>query len=169
MRALDLDLVRRRPRWPGWLMAVVGIVLVVDALTGTLRLQGEVQDLSRQSGARALRAAPAEAMTEETRREFEAARRLLLELSLPWEGLFRSIEAAVDDDTALLAIEPDAAKQTLQITGEARDYLAVLNFMSRLEKDRTLVRVHLLNHEVREEAPEQPTQFTLAASWRAGP
>jgi Tfp pilus assembly protein PilN len=108
-------------------------------------------------------------MTEETRREFEAARKLLLELALPWERLFRSIEAAVDKDTALLAVDPDAAKQTLQVTGEARDYLAVLNFMARLEQDRTLTRVHLLSHEVREDAPEQPTQFTLAASWRAEP
>ena len=169
MRALDLDLVRHRARWPAWLMAAAGLVLAFDAGTSWLRLRGEVDALSHERSTRPPRTAVAEAMTEETRREFDAARRLLLDLALPWERLFRSIEGAVDPDTALLAVEPDAAKQTLQVTGEARDYLAVLNFMARLEQDRTLARVHLLSHEVREDAPEQPTQFTLAASWRAGP
>jgi Tfp pilus assembly protein PilN len=169
MRALDLELARRRPRWPAWLMAGVGAVLAFDALSSYLGLREQAQELTRQRSSHVARALPAEAMTEETRREYEAARRLLLDLALPWERLFGSIEGAVDQDTALLAIEPDAAKQTLQITGEARDYLAVLAFMARLEQDRMLTRVHLVNHELREDAPEQPTQFTLAANWRSAP
>ena len=169
MRRLELDLVRRRSRWPGWLLAAVGAMMAFDAATTWIGLQSDLAEIERQRSARFARAAAPEPMSEEMRREFEAARKLLLQLSLPWERLFRTIESAVDGDSALLAVEPDADKRTLQVTGEARDYLAVLNFVARLEQDRTLDRVHLLSHEVREDAPEQPTQFTLAATWRPAP
>lgn len=168
MRALTLDFVRRRSIWPGAAMALVGAVLAFDAGSGFLRLREEVHTLSSENASQPVREA-AEPVTEQTLHEIEAARRLLADLALPWEKLFRSVERAVDRDTALLSIEPDVGKQTLQITGEARNFTAVLRFIGRLEREGSLARVHLLNHEVREEAPERPTQFRLSASWRAAP
>ena len=169
MRRLDFDLVRRSARWPGWAVGVVGLALAVDATSQWLDLQHDVDARAARGSLVAARALPAEPMTEETRREYDAARRLLLELALPWDRLFRSIEGALGADTALLAVEPDAAKQVLQLSGEARDFQALLAFMARLEDDRTLTRVHLLHHELREDAVERPTAFTLAAHWRAAP
>jgi Tfp pilus assembly protein PilN len=169
MRTLELDLVRRRARWPGWLLALVGLALALDAGSTWLRLRDEAREAAQQGAARAVRTAPPEPMSEQTQREFDAARRVLAELAQPWEQLFRAIEGALDKDTALLAIEPDAGKQALQISGEARHYAAILRFMTRLESSGTLSRVHLLSHEVQDDAPERPTRFTLAASWRAAP
>lgn len=166
MRALDLDLVRRNPVWPGWLALVIGFFLVVDAGFNFQRLRGEVDDLQRHPGARIVsRASAGEPVSEQTQRELDAARRLLQRLALPWEALLRSIETSVDRDTALLAIEPDVDAQALQISGEARDYLAILNFVLRLEESHVLTRIHLLNHQIREDVAERPYLFTLAASW----
>jgi Tfp pilus assembly protein PilN len=169
MRRIELELATARPRWPAWAMAAVGLLLAADAANTWLGLRAQWHDTLRRQGALPVRAAAAEPMTDETRREIESARRLLQELSLPWERMFRAVESAVGTDVALLAIEPDAAKQTLQVSGEARDYTAVLAFMARLEDGHQLQRVHLLSHEVRTDAPERPTQFTLSARWRAQP
>jgi len=57
----------------------------------------------------------------------------------------------------------------VRISGEARNYLAILNLMLRLEEPQVLTGVHLLNHQIREDVAQRPYQFTLAASWRAAP
>lgn len=170
MRALQLDFVRRRPAWPAWLLLGVGAVLAADALFDTLRLHDELAlAQGRPRGTPAQAAAPREALSEATRRELELARRALQELALPWEALFQAVEASIDRDTALLAVEPDAGKRLLRISGEARNYPALLAFMVRLEKTQVLVGVHLVSHQLREEVAERPLQFTLAAGWGAAP
>ncbi len=170
MRALDLDLVHRRPTWPAWLMLLVGAGLAVDALFGYVRLQDEFEQLQRRRVVPQLSATrPKEVLSEQTQRELTAARRTLEELSLPWETLFASIEGAIGSDTALLAIEPDAGKRVVRISGEARNYLALLGFIARLEQSQVLAGVHLSNHQIREEVAERPYQFTVSASWGAPP
>ena len=169
MAALDLDLVRRRPAWPPWLALVVGLALSADAGLQLIGLRDDVAALQQRGSPRPARVVAAEALPEATQRELADARRLLEELALPWEALFRSIEGAVDRDTALLSIEPDSGRRAIQISGEARNYLAVLRFMDRLEKGQTLARVHLLSHEIRQEDADRPTLFTLAASWKVAP
>jgi len=166
MRTLDLDLVRRRPVWPAWLVLAAGLAIAADAGLNYRRLHHEVADMQRPaSAARTAQAAAGEPVSEQTQRELEAARRLLQELVLPWDALFRSIEASVDGDTGLLAIEPDADKRAVRIIGEARNYRAVLDFVLRLEEQPGLARIHLLNHQIREDVAERPFMFTLAASW----
>lgn len=167
MRALRLDFARRAPRWPAWLLLGVGGVLLADALLERQRLQLEVAEQQRRlQGPRVARSAPKEALPEQTQREVDAARRVLQRLSLPWENLLHAIESAVDRDTALLSIAPDAERGELQLVGEARHFGAVLDFVDRLERAPALQQVHLLSHAVREDSPERPLQFTLAARWR---
>lgn len=170
MGALDLDFVHRRPAWPAWLLLGLGAVLAADALFDTLRLRDELAlAQGRPRGSPVAAATTKEALNEATRRELEQARKALLELALPWEALFQAIEGSIGRDTALLAIEPDAGKRLLRISGEARSYPALLAFMVRLEKTQVLGGVHLISHQLREEVAERPLQFTLAAGWGAAP
>jgi Tfp pilus assembly protein PilN len=170
MRALDLDLVRRRPAWPAWLMLAIGIVLAAEALFGYFSLRDEVaQQQRRRVAPRIATVTPKEPVSEQTQRELNAAQQILRELALPWDALFGAIEASTDSSTAMLSIEPDGGKRVVRISGEARNYLAVLNFMARLEKAQVLTGVHLLSHQVREDVAGQPVQFVLAANWRTVP
>lgn len=170
MRALDLDLVRRRPAWPSWLMLMVGLALAGEALFGYMNLRDEFSQLERRRAGPQLSAARSkEPVNEQTQRELDAAQQILRELALPWEALFRSIEGALGSDTALLAIEPDAGKRVVRVSGEARNYLAILSFMVRLESSQALTGVHLLNHQIREDVAQRPYQFTLSASWSTLP
>jgi Tfp pilus assembly protein PilN len=170
MRTLRLDFVERRRQWPAWLMLGVGAVLLADAALEHTRLAEEVDELQqRLRGPRKERKVVQERLSDEKQLEFNQARRVLQQLSLPWEHLLRSIEQTVNRDTALLSIEPDAEHQQLQMVGEARHYGAVLDFVDRLSRTPGLERVHLVSHEVRADVPERPLQFTLAATWKVAP
>ena len=164
MRSLHLDIVRRRPSWPGWVVLIVGIALAADIAVQHQRLRDHANEMQYPVAVRKV-STRGEPISQETQRELDGARRLLQELVLPWDTLFRSVEASVDKDTALLAIEPDADKRAVRITGEARNYRAVLDFVLRLEKTPGLSRIHLLNHQIREEVAERPFMFTMTASW----
>lgn len=170
MKRLDLDYVRRRPRWPGWLLLAVGLFVGADVLVGYLEIKDAMTGLQRPSrtAAQADRAASGP-VSEQTQKELDAARRILVELTLPWERLFRSIETASGEHVALLSVEPDAQKEALKITGEARDYLEILNLIVRLEEGKAVSGVHLVNHAIRDNDPQRPYSFTLAANWRMVP
>lgn len=170
MHALDLDLVRRRPAWPGWAMLAVGVLLAVEAVLGYAGLRGELEQVQPRRAAPVARGgASAAPMSEAARRELDAARRILQELTLPWDGMFRAIEDSDGNGIALLSIEPDAAKRSVRIGGEARNYPAILAFMQRLEASQILSGVHLLNHQLREQEAGRPLHFIVAASWKATP
>jgi hypothetical protein len=170
MRALDLDLVRRSAAWPGWAVFAIALGVAVNAGLDYRRVRAEVEHLQRPLEAVEVTHAPAgEPLSEQTQRELEAARRLLQELVLPWDTLFRSIEDAVGSNTALLAIEPDAERRSVRITGEARDYHALLDFIVRLGETQGLTNIYPLHHQVRADVAERPFVFTLAANWGTAP
>lgn len=169
MRPIQLELIPKPRRWTGVLALVAGAVLLGDALIEREQLLQSVADLQQHKSApKPAKAAPPMALTEAQQREHTAARLVLQELALPWEPLLATVEQAVNADTALLTVEPDATRRGLKLVGEARHYTAVLDFMQRLSASGTLGSVHLVNHEIREDAPDKPTQFTLQATWRAG-
>lgn len=168
MKALDLELLpRRRVPLAVWLMLLCGTVLVGD---GLLR-SAELRETIAAASAPAARPRPATSspLDPALARELRVAERAVEHLALPWDDLFRQVEAASYERVALLAIEPDAHKRELSITGEALDYLAVLTYVARLGERDMLSDVHLVRHEMREDAPQRPLQFTVAARWKAGP
>ena len=73
---------------------------------------------ARASGLRdSLQAVLPFALTEAQQRAHDNARRVLQDLALPWEPLLATVEQAVDADTALLAVEPDATRRGLTLGG----------------------------------------------------
>ncbi len=92
------------------------------------------------------------ANTEEaTRLKPELARvsEVTRRLTLPWNGLFRAVEAANFADVALLSMQPDAGKQTVTVTAEAKDMNSMLEYVNRLAKEPLLVDAHLTSHQMR--------------------
>jgi hypothetical protein len=169
MRPIEIDFVRRRPVWIIWLILGVALVISFDMGRSYFEARRSLLLGDRPPEVQP-RAVPVEEnVPAQTQRELDLARRVLVELSLPWDALFRSVETAAGKNIALLSIEPDVSRGQVRITGEARDYVSALNFLVRLEEGRTLERVHLLNHELREEDPYRPYRIALVGHWRAQP
>ncbi|MFZ5530325.1 MAG: hypothetical protein ACOY4U_04655 [Pseudomonadota bacterium] len=101
--------------------------------------------------------------------EIKHANEVLRKLTLPWESLFRSVEAAAGRDVTLLAMEPDMEKRVVKISGEAKNISAVFNYIQHLGEQEEFGSVYLQSHQVQHQDPEQPVRFALSAAWRAAP
>jgi hypothetical protein len=94
---------------------------------------------------------------------------VLRRLSLPWDSLFLTMESAAGGEVALLALEPDAEKQVVKVSGEAKDFTALLNYVTRLEAQEAFGPVYLQSHQVQLQDPQRPVRFALHAVWKGAP
>jgi Tfp pilus assembly protein PilN len=170
MKALDLDFVpRRRMPLAGWAMLCAALFALADSGLQFLALNDDLDRAERllrdeRAGSRG-RAAVAKTLDPALLKDLGQAEQVLNRLALPWDELFRTVETAKTDRVALLALEPDAQKGELSISGEAADYESVLAYAARLQQQGRLSAVHLVRHEVKQDDPQHPVAFILAASW----
>jgi len=174
MRALTLDY-RRSPRgsWAGVALLVAGVAGA--ALVGSQYRQLVDEEARAESGA--YRAAAAErkkavrpGAASDPRvlaLEVARARKLLVQLSMPWDDVFEGIEAVDSRNVGLLRIESDLEKQSIKIDAEARNISAMLRYLRAMEALSTFVDVHLQSHQVQMQDAQHPVRFVVAATWKA--
>jgi Tfp pilus assembly protein PilN len=111
---------------------------------------------------RPVRAVPRERLEAEAK----AAEAVVRQLTVPWGALVGALEQASSRDVALLQLQPDAEQRHLRLTAEARDREAMFAYLRRLEAAPALAEVHLVSHQVQNEDPQRPIQFSLQADLR---
>jgi hypothetical protein len=89
------------------------------------------------------------------------------DLMAPWAELLRSIEAIQNKDVALQIVEPVAARQSLRITADARNFEAMFDYLQQL-RGRALRDVVLVSHQVQQQQPGTPIRFLVQAKWGPG-
>lgn len=170
---LDLDLYAapRAGKWAGW--ALLALALAFSADIGV-----SYHTARREAAAAATRLARAEQGRESTgasrRRtgalpapeEIRHGRETYLQLATPWNDLFRTLEAAAAPGVVLLAIEPEPRAGTVLVSGSGRDYAAVLGYVTALQRQNLLTRVHLVRHEIRQDDRDRAVAFSVAATWK---
>jgi Tfp pilus assembly protein PilN len=97
--------------------------------------------------------------------EIKRANLVLEHMAVPWGILFSELEATAGDGLALLAIQPDVPSRQVRIAGVASSFPAVTQFVTRLEAQPHLDAVHLVEHEIRPNAPGKPVAFSILATW----
>ena len=125
----------------------------------------EVVRLEAASGLIAPERRPARAVSKERlEEEAKLAEAVVRQLTLPWGALIGTIEQVATRDVAILQLQPDAEQRLLRLTAEARDREAMFEYLRRLSGARGLGEVHLVSHQVREEDPQRPIQFSIQAA-----
>jgi len=94
-----------------------------------------------------------------------AARVVLSHLTVPWEALFRGLESVDEKDVALLSMIPDAEKQQIKLTLEAKNLNAMLSYHRKLQENPTFKEVSLGEHEIVQQDPYRPVRFSVTATW----
>jgi Tfp pilus assembly protein PilN len=94
-----------------------------------------------------------------------AARVVLSHLTVPWETLFRGLESVDEKDVALLSMIPDAEKQQIKLTLEAKNLNAMLSYHRKLQENPTFKEVSLGEHEIVQQDPYRPVRFSVTATW----
>jgi Tfp pilus assembly protein PilN len=91
----------------------------------------------------------------------------ILQLNLPWRALHDAVRSATPPSVALLALEPDAKKQTLRITAETRASEGMIDYLRSLREQEGFASVTLARHEINDQDPNHPIRFQVDAQWRA--
>ncbi|MBK7663199.1 MAG: PilN domain-containing protein [Sterolibacteriaceae bacterium] len=171
MRALTLDF-RRNELPHGWINAVLLIAGVAAAgyagwsawqLSADGRtLDAKLANLSKKPGREAPLREGADAQRFE--RETRILANVALELNTPWNPLFRALEEA-PQKVALLSIEPDAHKRELILTGEAKDFTEMLDYVRYLQGQTMLSGIALQTHQINQQDRDKPVRFRITAGW----
>ena len=163
MQRLELDFVRRAPRsrWAGRVLLAVALGVTGD-LAFTFAQLGRAVKANETVVARGQ---PRKALANVSPEELALARDTVERLGLPWTRLFAALESAATDQVALLAIEPDMKTGTVKISGDSKDYLAVLGYVLNLSQADALSNVQLVRHEVKQDDPQRPVAFSISAAW----
>lgn len=166
MRRLELDFLRSRPAapWAGWVLLLAGLALAADLGRTYREVSASVAHrevlLARAGGAP--RAAPAR---EPAAEDLEAARETIRRLATPWGELFAALESTPAEGVALLAVAPDPLGASVLISGEARDYAALVRYVAALRASPPLARAYLARHETR----RGTLAFAVRAPWGEAP
>lgn len=91
------------------------------------------------------------------------------QLNLPWRALHDAVQSSASPNVALLAVEPDAKKNNLRITAEAKGSDDMLAYVDALKAQDWFGAVSLVRHEINEQDPNRPIRFQVDAGWKAAP
>jgi len=174
MPPLDLDFAPR-PRLRAAGVALLAAAAVVTAGVGawdsTVRSEIAALEQRKAGYTRSARRAPAvpvsnRAAGADRDQEVRAARRVIGQMTVPWDELFRQLEAANDRSVALLGVHPDANGGQVLINGEAKSLQAILAYTRRLERTGVLRSVVVLGHTMKAERPGRAVEFSVSAAWQ---
>ncbi len=172
MTELQLDYQNRSKPvpWGGILLLIValGVLLLTSNYYINLKEQSERFESKAQKIERAAKKQyPGVRSGESMAKEVKRANEVLRQLSLPWGGLFQTIESASTKNVALLGLEPDSEKHQVKISGEAKNIESMLEYIKKLENHDVFGTVYLQSHHVQLQDPEKPVRFVLQAMWKA--
>jgi hypothetical protein len=173
MAMLYLDYQQNQPsRWAGPALLVLTLAALLLTAAYYLELhdkavswEDRLEQIERRQGRVLPPTRPGDRGGEDMAREVKRANEVLRQLTLPWEGLFKAVESAAGKKVALLAMEPNTEKHVVKITGEARDFAVLLNYIMQLEAQEAFGPVYLQSHQVQLQDPDKPVRFSLLVVW----
>lgn len=95
--------------------------------------------------------------------------RIARQLNTPWGALLDALEASLPDDVALVAIEPDAAHESVRLQVEAKALDTLLAYAGELRSVPLFAQVNLVKHETYEHDASRPLRLGLNIRLRAQP
>ncbi len=177
MAELKLDY-RDKPPFSRGGAVLLGVALLALVLTGAYFLQlrnkaagweAKLEQLKGGEGRAAQSDNASGRDAAELALEVEQANEVLRKLTVPWEDLFQAVESPEEEDVTLLALAPDTEKRMVKISGEAKNFLAMLHYITQLEGRPEFGPVYLQSHQIQQQDPEKPVRFSLQAVWREKP
>jgi len=178
MQELSLDY-QQRFRRPdrtdkNLLLAAIALTALIGIAYAFISYRIEVLDASKrdyqQQARRGATSNRLAALSDsQLRNEIRQANAVLNQLALPWETLFHDLDAAQQDRVALLSITPDPQQHVIKMTGEARNFAALLDYLRQLQSSRSLASVYLQSHRIEEQMAEKPVHFSVIATWAIRP
>ncbi len=164
---LDLDYAPRRSgtRLIGLALLAVAASIAVwlaleraAAVRETAALQGQLDRAARKPAA-------APRLDPRLAREVRQANEVLVRMAAPWERLFAAVEAASNPRIALLALNPDPKSGKIELSGEAAERGALVEYLAALRQQPALKNVYLLSEQATVQGASRALRFAVTATW----
>lgn len=168
----------RAVRWPGVVLVLlltiaVGIayaVLTEQAMQVQALVQRQqqllAQHVTEHPAPTSAQKAPPKPAIKLSQPEQKAAEKIVQQLNVRWFDLLQALEAKQVPEVALLQLLPDANRGQFVLSGEAKNYQALLKYVSQLQTVAVLEQVHLQKHQVNESHPQRPVSFEIQGGWQ---
>jgi hypothetical protein len=149
------------------LLGLAGAAATINTFVDSKHQLAEIQDeVERAKDKRAPSKQGSRAENERAQQDLKHAQIVRDHLLLPWRELFASLEAAKTAEIALLAVEPTGGKREIRVSGEAKNFQAVLSYLDTLGRSSELDNTFLASHQIDVEQPLQPVRFEIVTTWR---
>jgi len=165
---LDFIVAPRRPRAVGLVVLVLSLSVVGFLVSRYQTAQQRLQQLEAADSLVRTSPAPRAVPRERLDEQVKSAQATVRQLALPWAELIDSLERSAMREVSVLHIQPDAQQRTMRVTAEARGEAQMLEYLRRVGSAGGFSEVHLVSHQVREDDPQRPIQFSLLAAFRTG-
>jgi hypothetical protein len=170
MRPIELDFVQSSRSFTpsGVVLLLLGVLAIAADFAAWRQIDSEASALlarTPQRGSERASSVPPGGNSESVRRQIQLAAEIIKRKAVPWDTLFRDIEAASGKDVGLLSIQPETAGAVLRIDAEARDVAAMVAYVNRLGQQSSLRDVVLVTHEFRGQGGLRAVRFGLSARW----
>lgn len=172
MRAVRIDFSESRAAPSAWSLALLaaGLAIAIFATWKVnafdLRQARANADLARVRSVEIARRPPVETPAVIPAARVDAINAAVVQLNLPWQALFESLEKAKPQNIALLSLEPDGKKRVLRILAEAKQADDMVDFVRLLREQPQFDDALLTRHEINMQDPNRPLRFTLEATWK---
>jgi Tfp pilus assembly protein PilN len=157
----------------GWLLLCFGLLALGTALgwyflSVAPRVAASEAELRRlQDAVAAKEPATIRLSDQQLAAEWTRAAKVARELAVPWAPLFAILEGAAGQPIALLSLDPDGNRRELVLTGEARNFAALLDYYRYLQQQSMLNSVALQTHQVSRQDRDKPVRFRITAHWES--
>ncbi|HEY0974632.1 MAG TPA: hypothetical protein VGE57_09075 [Solimonas sp.] len=152
--------VRRKLGWTIMLLSTIGLLCVCGATLHVRQKIERTEQMLRQP----ITSEP-NAGAEALARSIKEARVISSALRLPWDSVLGDIEAAANDDIALLQLSIRPLDGTVSMVGLSRDMGALLAYSRRLGASNELAAPYIVRQEIHDPSSQLPLRFELAARW----
>lgn len=138
---------------------VLGSALLITTLPGWMHSTSNTNP-HVQTAPRSQPAAPAVNTAQA-----EVVNHAIMQLNIPWRDMFDAIEQATPDSIALIELVPEASKQRLKVTAQAKDSDAMLTYLEQLKHQSFFSGLVLTSHVMEQSDLQQSVRFTFEVSW----
>ena len=167
---MELDFLKpaQRPnRNAGGMLLVTGLALLIEMGVSYHRLHNELAAMDQEIAASKLRLdeSALDRRAQFTEKDFDAARQIVNRLATPWESFFSGLESVSNKHVAILSLVPEMQTGMLRVTGEAKNYPALLTLVAQLRATKPFFDVYLSSQQTRQDDPQHPVEFIIYMHW----
>lgn len=178
MKKLPINFAPRTPWWQhatktAWLLLLFAVTCtalvsqqLIHIVGANMQMVAQLEALQSNNRARPPHAIAAPARL--TTSSIQGINQAVDGLNVPWPQLFAALDTTIPKGVALISLEPDPSRQSLQLIAESATTDGMFATIAGLQKRPELGQARITRTQVDLQQAQRPVRFALDISWPLG-